>query len=50
MSVSGTDYPASNGQPTPPEYTIGLTPALTDNQTAMNLKVNVKVVGAANRQ
>jgi hypothetical protein len=50
MSVSADGNSPSDGQPASPDYSIGLTPNLTDNQTAMNLKVNVKVVGAANRQ
>jgi hypothetical protein len=44
MSVSGTGDSSPNGQAAAHEYTIGLTPNLTADQTAVNLSINLQVV------
>jgi hypothetical protein len=50
MSVLGDSVGDSSGQPPAPRYSIGLTPSLTDNQTAMNLAVNLQISKGGVRQ
>ena len=44
MSMRGAEDSSPNGQTAPHGYTIGLTPSLTADQTAVNLSINLQVV------
>jgi RNA polymerase sigma factor (sigma-70 family) len=44
MSISGSGDSSPNSQAAADEYSIGLTPTLTADQTAVNLSINLKVV------